>query len=80
MTGIIILLVVMTITFMLGRYAITEGQRIERQKKFMKDMEKWEKEKMVNPAVNSVPTINKNFILDDGVCEGEYVHPNERKK
>ena len=33
------------------------------------------KEQMVNPAVNAVPIINKNFILDGGVCKGEYVHP-----
>ena len=39
-------------------------------------------EQMVNPAVNSVPIINNNSILDDGVCEGEYVrttHPTQEE-
>jgi hypothetical protein len=76
MIGTIILIVVIVITYLLGKYAIEEGQRQERQKKFIKDMKKWDKDKMVNPAVNSVPTIP----YDDGVCEGEYVHPKERKK
>jgi len=31
--------------FFLGRYAIREGQRVERHKKFMSDMEKVNKEK-----------------------------------
>jgi|TARA_B110000503_G_C6931316_1_gene322932 hypothetical protein len=39
--GTIIFIVVMVITVCLGRYAIAEGQRIERQKKMMKDMKKW---------------------------------------
>jgi len=41
MSGTIILIIVMVITVCLGRYAIVEGQRVERQKKMMKDMEKW---------------------------------------
>ena len=41
MSGTIILIIVMVITVCLGRYAIAEGQRIERQKKMMKDMKKW---------------------------------------
>jgi len=39
--GTIIFIVVMVITVCLGRYAIAEGQRMERQKKMMKDMKKW---------------------------------------
>jgi hypothetical protein len=41
MSGTVILIIVITITICLGRYAIAEGQRIERQKKMMKDMKKW---------------------------------------
>jgi len=40
--GTIIFIVVMVITVCLGRYAIAEGQRVERQKKMIKDMEKWD--------------------------------------
>tara|TARA_R110001599_G_scaffold109261_1_gene272761 strand:- start:186 stop:320 length:135 start_codon:yes stop_codon:yes gene_type:complete len=43
MSGTFILIVVMVITVMLGRYAIAEGQRVERQKKFMKNMKKFNK-------------------------------------
>jgi len=41
MSGTIIFIIVMVITVLLGRYAIAEGQRVERQKKMIKDMEKW---------------------------------------
>ena len=41
MSGTIILIIVMVITVCLGRYAIAEGQRVERQNKMMKDMKKW---------------------------------------
>jgi len=40
MSGTIILIIVMVITVCLGRYAITEGQRAERQKKFNKNLNK----------------------------------------
>ena len=40
MSGTIILIIVMVITVCLGRYAIAEGQRIERQKKFNKNLNK----------------------------------------
>ena len=29
--------------YLIGKYAIEEGQRVERQKKMMKDMENWER-------------------------------------
>ena len=38
--GVFMFIVVMTITVCLGRYAIAEGQRIERQKKFNKNLNK----------------------------------------
>jgi hypothetical protein len=38
--GTFILIAIMVITVLLGRYAITEGQRIERQKKFNKNFNK----------------------------------------
>ena len=40
MSGTIILIIVMVITVCLGRYAIAEGQKIERQKKFNKNLNK----------------------------------------
>jgi len=42
---ILIFITVIVITFLLGRYAISEGQRIEQQKKFMKNMEEYDKPK-----------------------------------
>ena len=41
MSGTIILIIVMVTTVCLGRYAILEGQRVERQKKMLEDMKKW---------------------------------------
>ena len=38
-----ILLAVIIVTFLLGEQAIREGHRIERHKKFMKDMENHDK-------------------------------------
>ena len=38
--GIFIFIAVIVITACLGRYAIAEGQRIERQKKFNKNFNK----------------------------------------
>ena len=40
MIGTFIFLIVIVVTFLLGRYAIQEGQRIERQKKFNKNLNK----------------------------------------
>jgi hypothetical protein len=40
MIGSFILIAVIIITVLLGRYAITEGQRIERQKKFNRNLNK----------------------------------------
>ena len=45
MDGIVILISVIVGTMLLGRYAIREGHRIERQKKFMKNMENFDKKK-----------------------------------
>ena len=45
MSGTGILIIVITITICLGRYAIAEGQRVERQKKMIEDMEKWDNKK-----------------------------------
>ena len=42
MSGTFILIVVMVITVCLGRYAIAEGQRVERQKKMLEDMKRWD--------------------------------------
>ena len=41
----LILITVLVLTFYLGRYAIREGQRVERQKKFFKDMENFDNKK-----------------------------------
>jgi len=43
--GTLILLTVIAGIILLGRYAISEGQRVERHKKFMKDMEKFDSKK-----------------------------------
>ena len=43
--GIVILTVVIAVTIVLGRHAIREGQRIESYKKFLKDMENFDKKK-----------------------------------
>ena len=48
MSGTLILLAVIVITVLLGRYAIAEGQRIERHKKFMKDMKDFDSKKTKN--------------------------------
>ncbi len=50
MTSILILIVVITLTTLLGCYAIKEGRRVEDHKKFMKnlnefDKKQWKKEK-----------------------------------
>ena len=45
MSGTITIIVVMVITVILGRYAIAEGQRIEQQKKFHRNMNNFDKKK-----------------------------------
>ena len=45
MSGTVIFIAVMVITVLLGRYAIAEGQKKERQKKFMKNMNNFDKNK-----------------------------------
>ena len=39
----LILLIVIGITILLGRYVITEGQRVEQNKEFLKNMENFDK-------------------------------------
>tara|TARA_R110001583_G_scaffold60401_4_gene179450 strand:- start:350 stop:487 length:138 start_codon:yes stop_codon:yes gene_type:complete len=41
----VILLAIIAGTILLGRYAIAEGQRVERNKKFMKDFNNFDKKK-----------------------------------
>jgi len=43
MSGTVILLAVIVVMYLIGKYAIEEGQRVERQKKMMKDMDNWER-------------------------------------
>ena len=38
MSGTVILLVVIVVTYYLGKYAIELGQRVEQHKKFMKNL------------------------------------------
>ena len=40
MSGTVILLVVIVVTYYLGKYAIQEGRKIEEHKKFMKNLNK----------------------------------------
>ena len=48
----VILIAVIVVTFYLVRYSIIEGQRVERQKKFMEDMNKWDSGRSENDPVN----------------------------
>ena len=48
MSGTFILVVVMVITILLGKYALSEGQRIKRQNKFMRDMENFDSKRTEN--------------------------------
>ena len=43
MIGTVILLIVIFVNYLLGKYAIEEGHRAEQHKKFMKDMENHDK-------------------------------------
>ena len=43
MDGILILLGILLVMYLLGKFAIEQGQRAEQHKKFMKDMENWER-------------------------------------
>ena len=43
MSGTFILIIVMIVTVLLGRYAIAEGHRVEQNKKFMKDFNEFDK-------------------------------------
>ena len=43
MSGTVILLIVIGIIALLGRWAVAEGQRVEKQKRFMKDLENFDK-------------------------------------
>jgi len=45
MSGTVILVIVIAVTVLLGRYAIAEGQRIEQQKKFNRNMNNFDKRK-----------------------------------
>ena len=38
MSGTVILLVVIVVTYYLGKYAIEQGQRVKQHKKFMKNL------------------------------------------
>ena len=43
--GTLIVIVVIGVTILLGRYALAEGRRIESQKRFMKNMNDYDKKK-----------------------------------
>jgi hypothetical protein len=45
MSGTFILLIVIVVTVLLGKYAIAEGHRVEQQKKFMRNMNNFGKKK-----------------------------------
>jgi len=50
MIGYFILLIVIVILYLLSKYAVAEGQRIEQQKKFMKNMENFNKKGYVESS------------------------------
>jgi hypothetical protein len=43
MSGTFILIVVIAVIILLGKHAITEGQRVEQNKKFMKNLKDFDK-------------------------------------
>ena len=45
MNGVVILLIVIGVVALLGRWAIAEGHRIEQQKKFHRNMNNFDKNK-----------------------------------
>ena len=45
MNGVVILLIVIVAVALLGRWAVAEGQRIEQQKKFYRNLENFDKKK-----------------------------------
>jgi len=47
MSGIVILLAVIVVMYLIGKYAIEEGQRVERQKKMMEDLKNFDKKHKV---------------------------------
>ncbi len=42
MTSIVILLIVLLITFLLGKYALEQGRRVQEHKKFMKNLKDYD--------------------------------------
>ena len=50
--GTLIFIAVIGVIILLGRYAIREGQRIESQKKFMKNMNEYDSGRSKNDPVN----------------------------
>ena len=52
MSGTVIFIVVIVAIYFLGKYAITEGQRIEQQKEFMKNMNEYGSGRSKNDPVN----------------------------
>ena len=51
--GTLILITVLVTIFYLGRHAIREGQRVERQNKFFKNMENFDNKKRANNSGRS---------------------------
>ena len=43
MKGTVIVLIVIVTLYYLGKFAISEGNRLEQQKKFLKDLEEFDK-------------------------------------
>ena len=56
MSGTVILVIIIAITILLGRYAIAEGQRVERQKKMLKNMENFNKKGYVESSKRNKQT------------------------
>lgn len=48
MNGITILIITIIGTFFLGKYALNEGQKIERQKKFTKNLKNYDDKRKNN--------------------------------
>ena len=69
---IIILISIIIGIWYLGRYAIEEGQRVERQKQFMKDMENYDSGRSKNDPVtvwNKHKRNEKKINYQNGLTE-----------
>ena len=61
--GTLIVIVVIGVTILLGRYALAQGRKIESQKKFMKNMNDYDKKKQQKEMVEFLQTMTLSTTL-----------------